>query len=119
MLSPDLKGLPIMFDISKIFLENLGFKISVNFAKPEKFKTKCVAFGIKQESAISVKLNNFDIPWADQDKHLGHILYRDGSLKHDVDFKKRLFISSFFELQQELKNQDPLVLMNLIKVCME
>ena len=107
-----------MFDISKKFLENLGLKISVNFAKPEKSKTKCVAFGTKQDPVISIKLNNFDIPWADQYKHLGHILYRDGSLNHDVDFKKRLFIGSFFELKQELKNQDPLVFMNLIKVYM-
>ena len=49
-------------------------------------------------------------------KHLGHIFYKKGTLSHDADYKKRAFVGSFFELKQELKSQNPLVFMNLIKV---
>ena len=116
LLSPDLKGLQIMFDITKKFLVDLGLKISVNHDNPEKSKTKCMAFGTKRSPIIFIKLNEFEIPWTDSYKHLGHILYKDGSLKHDVERKRNVFIGSFFELKQELKNQNPLVFMNLIMV---
>ena len=74
----------------------MGLKIRVNFAKTEKSKTKCIAIGIKLDPAISVKFNDFDIPWADQYKHLGNVLYQDGSLNHDVDFKKSYLLAHFF-----------------------
>ena len=75
-----------------------------------------MAFGLKHDPSVYIKLNDFDIPWCDSYKHLGHILYRSGSLKLDVDLKKRSFIGTFFELKQELKSQHPLVFMNLIMV---
>ena len=75
-----------------------------------------MAFGLKHDPSVCLKLNDFDIPWCDSYKHLGHTLYRDGSLKLDVDIKKRAFIGTFLELKQELKSQDPLVFMNLIMV---
>ena len=114
LLSPNLFGLQSMFDITKSFLENLGLKISVNRVEPHKSKTKCLAFGLKHDPQIFIRLNDFRIPWCDNYKHLGHILYRDGSLKLDVNFKKGSFIGKFFELKQELKLQHPVVFMNLI-----
>ena len=116
LLSPDLYGLQCMFDITKSFLDNLGLKISVNRIEPQKSKTKCLAFGIKHDPLVSIRLNDFNIPWCDNYKHLGHTLYRDGSLKLDVDLKKRSFIGQFYELRQELKLQHPIVFMNLIMV---
>ena len=53
------------------------------------FLTHSVVFGIKRDPAISNNLDDFDIPWADKYKNLGHILYRD------VDLKKVIFLSHF------------------------
>ena len=114
LLSPDTHGLQLMFNIAKKFLNDLGLKISVNRNIPEKSKTKCLAFGIKNDPPFSIKLDDFNIPWCNKYKHLGHVLYKDGSLKYDVDLKKRIFIGTFFELKQELKSPDPLVFMNLV-----
>ena len=116
LLSPDLQGLQCMFDIAKSFLDKLGLKISVDRIKPLKSKTKCLAFGSKYDPAVFIKLDNFEIPWCDSYKHLGHTLHKNGSLKLDVDIKKRSFIGTFYELKQELKSQHPLVFMNLIMV---
>ena len=116
LLSPDLHGLQCMFDITKSFLDSLGLKISVNRLEPHKSKTKCMAFGLKHDPHVSIRFNDFLIPWCDTYKHLGHILYRNGTLKFDVDLRKRTFIGTFFELKQELKTQHPLVFMNLIMV---
>ena len=116
LLSPDLHGLQCMFDITKTFLGKLGLKISVNRINPNKSKTKCLAFGLKQDPQYSILFNDFCIPWCDNYKHLGHVLYRDGTLKLDVELKKRSFIGTFYELKQELKVQHPIVFMNLIMV---
>ena len=79
LLSPDLHGLQCMFDITKSFLDSLGLKISVNRLEPHKSKTKCMAFGLKHDPHVSIRFNDFLIPWCDTYKHLGHILYRNGT----------------------------------------
>ena len=81
-----------MFDTAKKFLENLGLKISINVNHPEKSKTKCLAFKTKNDPASFVRLNNFNILWCDSYIHLGHVLFRDGSLKLYVDLKKKLLV---------------------------
>ena len=115
LLSPDRDGLQCMLDISKCFLEKLGLKISVNHVKPEKSKTKCVAFGLKR-NPLPIMLDGINLPWSDNYKHLGHLLCNDGSLLLDVDLKRRSFIGQFHELRQELKNTYPIVFMNLILI---
>ena len=118
ILSPDLQGLQNMLNITKSFLENLGLKISINQVNPGKSKTKCMVFGRKNDPATFVKLNDFNLPWCDSYKHLGHILSKNGSLEQDADWKRRIFIGTFFELKQELKSQHPKVFMNLVMVYM-
>ena len=117
LLSPDSFGLQCMLDITKLFLDKLGLKISVNHVKPEKSKTKCMAFGVKH-NPNPIMLNGDALIWSDSYKHLGHLLYRDGSLKLYVDLKSRSFIGQFFELRQELKVQYPIIYMNLILIYM-
>ena len=65
LMSPDLFGLQSMLNITKSFLDNLGLKISVDHIKPEKSKTKCVAFGIKH-NPLPIFLNGTALPWNDK-----------------------------------------------------
>ena len=106
-----------MLNITNSFLVKLGLKISVDHLNPVKSKTKCVAFGIKHNPS-PILLNGTALPWCDSYKHLGHMLYKDGSLKKDVDLKKGSFIGKFHELRQELKCPYPVVFMNLIVIYM-
>ena len=117
LMSPDLSGLQSMLNITKSFLDNLGLKISVDHIKPEKSKTKCVAFGTKH-NPLPIFLNGTALPWNDKYVHLGHVLYRDGTLNLDVNLKRCAFIGKFHELRQELKSQNPTVFMNLVIVYM-
>ena len=104
-----------MLDVTKTYLEELGLKISVNYIKPEKSKTKCVVFGLKYKPVL-INLSGISLPWSDSYKHLGHVLYRDGSLKLDVDLKRRSFIGLFHALRQELQQQYPVIYMELINI---
>ena len=117
LLSPDKYGLQCMLDITNSFLTKLGLKISVDHLNPKKSKTKCVAFGLKNKPS-SIILNGTSLPWCDSYKHLGHTLYKDGTLKLDVDFKRQSFIGTFHELRQELKCPYPIVFLNLIIIYM-
>ena len=80
LLSPSRYGLQCMLNLAKSFLEKKGLKISVNHVMPMKSKTKCVAFGIKQDP-LPIVLNGINLPWSDRYTHLGHVLCKDGSLK--------------------------------------
>ena len=84
---------------------------------PKKSKNKCVAFGFKNKPSPII-LNGTSLPWCDSYKHLGHTLYKDGTLKLDVDFKRQSFIGTFHELRQELKCPYPIVFLNLIIIYM-
>ena len=115
LLSPNRYGLQCMLNLAKSFLDKLGLKISVNHVIPKKSKTKCVAFGIKQDPH-PISLNGINLPWSDSYIHLGHVLCKNGSLRLDVDLKRRSFIGKFHEFRQELKNPYPVVFMNLILI---
>ena len=115
LLCPSIKGLQSMLDISKKFFDDLGLIISFDYADPQKSKTKCLAFGTKIDPP-PILLNNCPIPWVSKFKHLGHILYRDGSAFHDTILKKNVFIGKFHSLCQLLKQKDPIVYIKLIKV---
>ena len=117
LLSPDKYGLQCMLDITNSFLVKLGLKISVDHVKPDKSKTKCVAFGLKKDPP-PIFLNGTALPWCDSYKHLGHVFYKDGTLKMDVDLKRKSFIGTFHELRQELKCPYPIVFLNLIIIYM-
>ena len=115
LLSPDIKGLQYMLDITSNYLKSIGLCVSVDHVKPHKSKTKCVSFGLKHDP-VPIKLDGISLPWCDRYIHLGHLLYKDGTLDLDCDMKCKSFTGSFHALRQELKSQDPFVLLNLINI---
>ena len=115
LMSPSRSGLQRMVNITQQFLDNLGLKISVDFINTNKSKTKCVAFGLKEDPPPIV-LSNIPLPWCDRYIHLGHTLYKNGSLVIDCDTKRKAFIGEFHAFRQELNNQSPIVYMNLINI---
>ena len=115
LLSPDRSGLQNMINITCDFLNDIGLNISVNHTDPCKSKTKCVAFGLKTTPA-KVMLNGVNLPWSDCFNHLGHLIYKDGTFNLDSEAKRKSFIGQFHAMRQELGQQSPVVIMNLINV---
>ena len=115
LLSPSIYGLQKMLDLVNVTFNKLGLKLSVNHVNPLKSKTKCVAFGFKGEPS-PIFLDGSPLPWSDSYNHLGHMLYKDGTLKLDSDGKRKTFLGSFFALKQELKYQNPFVYIQLIEI---
>ena len=115
MLSPSLEELQNMVDICKKFCDTHGIKISVD-RDPKKSKTKTVAFNCKSKNLSSVILNNIPIPWSDNYKHLGHYIYSDEDMFHDLNAKCGEFNSKVHALRQEIGDQNPMVFMKLVNI---
>ena len=60
-----------MINISKKLFDELDLIISFDHINPDKSKTKCLAFGVKNDPT-PVYFDISPIPWVKQFKHLGH-----------------------------------------------
>ena len=70
--------------------------------RPEKCKTKCIAFLLKEKDLPDVNLCGNKLPWVKEGIHLGNYFENvyDG-MTRDIRLKKVNFISKNFELLQE------------------
>ena len=57
LLSPNRDGLQKMFNISQKYFEELDLIISFDHVNPEKSKTKCLAFGVKNDPRPIYKIS--------------------------------------------------------------
>ena len=77
-------------------------------ADPRKSKTMCMAFNCPNKDQLaSIRLNNDDLPWVSKAKHIGNILYEDGSSGCDLEAKKGIFIQTAMDLNQEFFSLPP------------
>ena len=114
----NIGGLQELVNISSSFgaRKNLKFGTDV---KPEKSKTKCIAFSknLREiKNLRNVKLDGKLLPWVNSVKHLGNILQSDNSMKLDISLKKGQMIGKINSLLQEFHFLDPKTLLNLIKI---
>ena len=63
--------------------------------------------GLQLSQLASIRLNNDDLPWVSKAKHIGNILYEDGSSGCDLEAKKGIFIQTAMDLNQEFFSLPP------------
>ena len=113
LLSPSRDGLQSMVILCENYFASHGIAISVS-ANPLKSKTKCMVFNPLSDP-VCICVNNIQLPWVNQAKHLGHLLNGDESSDHDILFRRAEFISKERALRQEIGDQDPNVYMLLVR----
>ena len=64
LLSPTMEGLQDMINTCQEYAEEHHLKFSTN-PKPEKSKTKCMAFLLKDRELRKLKLGEHELPWWD------------------------------------------------------
>ena len=80
LLSASRSGLQSMVNLCTSFMKKKSLKFSTN-VDPVKSKTKCVIFSPRKIAAVSpIKLNNDDLPWVNEIKHLGNLLESNNSM---------------------------------------
>ena len=114
LMSPTREGLQKMVSICESYFSHLGIKISVD-RDITKSKTKCMVFPDTYQPA-PIKLYDLQVPFVKTSEHLGHVISNDENTEHDINQKRREFISKYHTLQQELGAQSPVVLITLVNV---
>ena len=88
---------------------------STDKVNPEKSKTMCIAFMLKDKGGLgTIRLNGDPLPWKDKVNHLGTTLTKNCTLDQDVMEKKATFISTVYNSNQEFSFATPEVRLSQI-----
>ena len=118
LLAPSRSGLQQMTNICELFADNYNLKFSTN-VNVSKSKTKCAIFShtlIDTSIVCPIMLNNLQLPFVHEFKHLGNILQSDNSMTKDCSLKRACFISKVHSLNQEFYFSDPYTLLRLYNI---
>ena len=114
LLAPSRQALQAMINICLDFFTRHGIKISTNTIV-KKTKTKVFVYGVDGVPAVLL-LGDKPLPFAQEWKHLGHVINSDENPVHDLEEKKRVIIGKVHSLRQELGAQDPKVFLKLVRI---
>ena len=114
LIAPCRSALQQMIHIAKSFFDLHGIKISTN-PNVKKTKTKILVYGVDIDIA-PLLLGDKPLPCVEQWKHLGHTLHIDESPAHDMILRCQELVGKLHGLRQEFPEQDPDVMMQLIRV---
>ena len=107
LLAPSLDTLQEMLKVCEEYAEehNLPFSTDNN---PEKCKTKCIAFLIKDHPLPPLKLCGISLPWVKSGKHLGITIGdKIDGMKTDLKIKRADYISKNNDILQEFGFSHP------------
>ena len=101
VLAPSVASLQEMLLTIENYCDQHNLKFSTD-PRPEKCKTKCIAFLLKEKELPDVTLCGNKLPWVKEGIHLGNYFENvyDG-MTRDIRLKKVNFIAKNFELLQE------------------
>ena len=100
-MSPSIDGLQEMLLVCEKYAESHNLKFSTD-KNPQKSKTKCMAFLLKERELRGLKLCNNILPWVGTGKHLGmRIDNIKGIFERDTLEKRARYIQGNNQLMQE------------------
>ena len=99
LLSPSIQGLQNMVNICEVHADETDLIFSTDTVDPEKSKTICIAFKVKNTELLSkIILNGNVLPWKNKVNHLGYTLTSDCTSASDFQNKRAAFISRQYSL---------------------
>ena len=107
LLAPSLDSLQEMIGICEEYAETHNLRFSTD-KNPEKCKTKCLAFLIKDRPLPPMTLCGNTLPWVSSGKHLGmNLENKIHGMKGDLKRKRADFISKNNDILQEFSFSHP------------
>ena len=86
---------------------------------PSKSKTKCIFVCGKSrnlEKPVPLHLCGRELPWVSSATHLGHEIHESGSMEHDAEVKRAIFIGNSVEIRESFSFASPVEILSAMKV---
>jgi hypothetical protein len=107
LLAPSLDTLQEMLKVCEEYADEHNLRFSTD-KNPEKCKTKCIAFLIKDRPLPPLKLSGNSLPWVKSGKHLGITIGdKIDGMKTDLKIKRADYISKNNDILQEFGFSHP------------
>ena len=117
VLAPSLSGLQEMLLTCEEYAQSHNLKFSPD-PRPDKCKTKCLAFLKKNRDLPSLKLHGINLPWGKKFKHLENTIKdKSDGMTLDAKQKKAKYISKNNELIQEFRFAHHDALLSINQIC--
>ena len=101
LLSPSIDGLQEMLKVCEEYARSHNLKFSTH-VNPQKSKTKCMAFLLKEREIRGLTLCNNTLPWVKNGKHLGMRIDNSKNIfSRDIMEKRARYIQGNNQLMQE------------------
>ena len=108
LICPSLRGMNCMLKICSDFAENFSLTFNSN-------KSMCIKFGESVNDREKIMLNNLQIAWVNDVRHLGNYINKSLSDKLDCQKKVSTFIGSVNKLNANFRNLQHDVIARLFK----
>ena len=116
LLAPSLTGLQEMLLTCEEYAVSHNLRFSTH-PRPDKCKTKCLAFLKKQRELPSLKLCGIKLPWVKKGKHLGNTIEdKIDGMQLDLKQKRAGYITRNNDLLQEFNFAHPDSLMRINQI---
>ena len=118
LMAPNRAAMQLMLDKCEAYAIKYNIMYSTD-PDPIKSKSKCIfVCGTRKNLSKPVPLTlcGQKLPWVSTATHLGHELHESGSMEHDAEIKKAMFINQSVEIRETFNFASPNEVILALKV---
>ena len=118
LMAPSRSAMQLMLNQCQDYASKHNIMFSTD-PLPQKSKTKCIFMTGSKKNLVRpdpLTLCGRELPWVTTATHLGHELHESGTMEHDADVKRAVFISSSMEVRNTFRFASPVEILTALKV---
>ena len=118
LMAPNRAAMQVMLQKCEDYASKNNIQFSTD-PDPVKSKTKCILVcGNRKNLAKPAPLTlcGRDLPWVKSASHLGHELHESGSMEHDANVKRAIFIRDSVEVSETIHFSSPVEVLSALKL---
>ena len=118
LIAPTRGAMQKMLEVCDTYAAAYNISFSTD-PSPSKSKSKCIFMVGKKRNLVKpapLMLAGRELPWVQSATHLGHELHESGTMEHDANIKRAVFIDKSVEIRSAFKFASPVEVLHALKV---